>query len=123
MSFRFSAIVFPVTVRQSPWISPSSSRYFKTAGIPPILWISSIRYLPLGFKSARNGVLLLMLLMSSIVKGMLAVLAMAKKCSTALVEPPNMVTKVMAFSKDFLVIISDGFMSFFNRFITASPAL
>ena len=32
---RFSARVFPVTVRQSPATKPFSRRYFKTAGVPP----------------------------------------------------------------------------------------
>jgi hypothetical protein len=35
ISFRFSARVLPVTVRQSPWSNPFSSRYFMTAGMPP----------------------------------------------------------------------------------------
>ena len=35
MSARFSAMVLPVTVRQSPFISPASSRAFITTGTPP----------------------------------------------------------------------------------------
>ena len=35
MSARFSAIVLPVTVRQSPCSSPASSRAFITTGTPP----------------------------------------------------------------------------------------
>ncbi len=35
MSARFSAMVLPVTVRQSPCISPASSSAFITTGTPP----------------------------------------------------------------------------------------
>ena len=51
-SARFSATVRPVTVMQSPVMSPSSSRYFMTAGVPPIRCTSSITYCPLGLRSA-----------------------------------------------------------------------
>ena len=51
-SARFSATVRPVTVRQSPVMSPSSSRYFMTAGVPPTRCRSSITYRPLGLRSA-----------------------------------------------------------------------
>ena len=37
MSARFSAIVRPVTVRQSPCSRPASSSAFITTGMPPIL--------------------------------------------------------------------------------------
>ena len=36
-SRRFSFIVFPVTVRQSPYNKSLSSKNFMTAGVPPIL--------------------------------------------------------------------------------------
>ena len=49
---RFSAIVWPVQVRQSPSIRPSARRYFMTAGTPPARCRSSMTYLPLGFRSA-----------------------------------------------------------------------
>ena len=55
---RFSARVLPVTVMQEPSIIPSDIKYFNTAGVPPTLWTSSMTYLPDGFKSAMNGVLL-----------------------------------------------------------------
>ena len=48
---------------------------------------------------------------------------MASKCRTALVDPPRAITIVIAFSKAFLVIISEGLISFSNKFIIASPAL
>ena len=57
---KFSATVLPVTVRQSPCSNPFFNRYFITAGTPPILCRSSIKYFPLGFKSASTGVLSLM---------------------------------------------------------------
>eukprot|EP00976_Prorocentrum_cordatum_P026942 547130-Prorocentrum_minimum.AAC.1 len=40
-----------------PSMSPSSKRYLSTAGVPPILWTSSITYLPEGFRSAMKGTL------------------------------------------------------------------
>ena len=51
-SARFSTTVRPVTVMQSPVMSPSCSRYFMTAGVPPIRCTSSITYCPLGLRSA-----------------------------------------------------------------------
>ena len=41
--------------------------------------------------------------------------AIAKKCKTAFVEPPKIVTSLNAFSKDFRVIMSLGLMSFSKR--------
>ena len=35
MPARFSAMVLPVTVRQSPWSRPASSSAFMTTGTPP----------------------------------------------------------------------------------------
>ena len=61
--------VLPVTVMQLPSSSPFSSRYFITAGVPPTSCRSSITYLPLGLKSARNGIRSLTLWKSSIVSG------------------------------------------------------
>mmetsp|Transcript_8681 Transcript_8681/g.24801 ORF Transcript_8681/g.24801 Transcript_8681/m.24801 type:complete len:200 (-) Transcript_8681:1137-1736(-) len=58
---RFSARVFPVTVMQVPSIMPCSRRYFKQAGVPPTACRSSITYFPEGFKSAKKGVLSLIL--------------------------------------------------------------
>ena len=53
---------------------------------------------------------------------MSAALAMAKKCSTALVEPPKIVTNRTAFSKDFFEMISEGLMSFSRSTRMACPA-
>ena len=47
---------------------------------------------------------------------------MAKKCKTALVEPPKTVTNLMAFSSDFLVTMSLGLRSFSTSNLNASPA-
>ncbi len=41
---RFSSMVFPVTVMQLPLMKPFSRRYFITAGVPPMVWTSSITY-------------------------------------------------------------------------------
>ena len=114
-SAKFSANVFPVTVIQSPCSKSFSNMNFNTAGTPPTWCRSFIKYLPLGFRSAKKGVLSLILWKSSIVKSISAALAMAKKCSTALVEPPRMAINRKAFSKDFLVTISRGFKSFFSN--------
>jgi len=136
---RFSAKVLPVTVSVSPWIkSVCLRRYlqscqgedpayseltdFNTAGTPPTLLRSSIRYFPDGRKSARYGVRLEMGWKSSMLRGTSAARAIAnrwrtcfqvspnlrlvKDILTAFVDPPNTLTKVMAFSKDFFVRIS-----------------
>src|SRR5215469_18736306 len=47
---------------------------------------------------------------------------MAKRCSTALVDPPRAITTVMAFSNASLVMISDGRIPRLSRFTTAAPA-
>ena len=52
---RFSAMVFPVTVRQSPCRSPASSSAFITTGTPPMRSTSFITWLPNGLTSARCG--------------------------------------------------------------------
>ena len=96
-SARFSAIVLPVTVI---WLPSSRSvcarRYFITAGIPPALCKSSMWYLPEGlqdvhwqtlnpkkefsyFRSARNGARSAISWKSSMVKGMSAARAIARK--------------------------------------------
>ena len=54
---RFSASVFPVTVRHDPSTMPCLSRYLRHAGVPPTACRSSMTYLPLGLRSARKGVL------------------------------------------------------------------
>ena len=49
---RFSSIVSPVTVIQSPFSILFSSIYLRTDGTPPILWRSFIKYFPLGLRLA-----------------------------------------------------------------------
>ena len=88
--------------------------------VGPTLCKSSMRYLPLGFKSAMKGVLLLILWKSSRSKGQPASLDMASRWSTALVLPPSAMTVVIAFSKAFGVMMSRGLMS---RFSSSSKAL
>ena len=57
MSAKFSAIVFPVTVKQSPCNKPASSKARRITGIPPTLSTSVITYLPNGFRSPSKGTL------------------------------------------------------------------
>ena len=45
---------------------------------------------------------------SSIVHSISAALVIAKKCNTALVEPPTAIITLTAFSMDFLVMMSRG---------------
>ena len=105
MSARFSAMVLPVTVRQSPCIRPASSRAFITTGTPPTRSTSYITYRPNGFRSPRCGTFLPTRTKSSRVRSTSASLAMASRCSTALVEPPKAITTAMAFSNASLVRI------------------
>ena len=112
MSFKFSATVLPVMVMQSPCNKPAFSKTFMTCGIPPALCRSTAKYLPLGFKSQITGIFLRMRSKSSMVHSTSAVCAMAKKCNTALVEPPVAMMTATAFSMDFLVTMSRGFKSF-----------
>ena len=79
-------------------------------------------YLPEGFRSARTGTLAPIRVKSSIFKSTLIASAIAIKCKTALVEPPSVIIKVIAFSNAFLVIMSLGLISFLSRLTTASPA-
>src|SRR5665213_446294 len=108
---RFSAMVLPVIVMQSPCSSPASSRTFITCGMPPTLCRSTARYLPEGFRSHSTGTLPRMRSKSSIVHSTPAVCAMARKCSTALVEPPVAMITATAFSMLFLVTMSRGLRS------------
>ncbi len=114
---KFSEIVFPVTVMQSGCNMSLSSINFKTAGTPPTLCKSSIKYFPLGFKSAKKGVSLEIFWKSFRSKSILAVLHIAKICNTALVDPPSTVISLTAFSIALLFKISDGLMSFSNRLV------
>ena len=56
------------------------------------------------------------------VKSTSASWAIANKCNTALVEPPNAMTTVIAFSKACFVRMSLGLMPRFIKLLTASPA-
>ena len=86
-------------------------------------WTSSlIMYLPEGFRSARTGTLEPIRVKSSIVKSTLIASAIAIKCNTALVDPPRVMIKVMAFSNAFFVMMSRGRMPSFKRLTTAAPA-
>ena len=109
---KFSATVFPVTVKQSPCNKPSSNKYFITAGIPPYWCRSCIKNLPDGLKSAKTGVSSDMRWKSSGVMSTSTDFPIAIKCNTALVEPPRMTITRMAFSNALRVITSDGLMSF-----------
>mmetsp|Transcript_43047 Transcript_43047/g.78263 ORF Transcript_43047/g.78263 Transcript_43047/m.78263 type:complete len:389 (-) Transcript_43047:384-1550(-) len=120
---KFSATVRPVTVIQSPCSQPSVSKYFITTGVPPILCTSSMRYLPLGFRSPMSFVLSLSRWKSSTLSSIPAVWAMASKCKTALVDPPKAFTITMAFSKDFLVKMSSGLRSRSKRALIAAAVV
>ena len=89
--------------------------YFKTAGTPPTLLKCSIKYFPLGFKSAITGVLSLIACISSNDNLIFIVAAIANKCKTAFVLPPKTTIVLMAFSKEFFVMISLGLISFSNK--------
>ena len=58
--------------------------------------------------SAMTGTRLRIRSKSSMVQSISAALAMAKKCNTALVEPPTAMMTLTAFSNDFLVMMSRG---------------
>ena len=84
--------------------------------------MSDMWYLPPGFVSAMCGTLSAILLKSSRLRATPASLAIARRCNTALVLPPNAFVTAMAFSKAFLVMMSRGRMPRRNIFTTASPA-
>ena len=110
-----------MTVIQSPSNKLFLSINFNTEGTPPTLCKSSIKNLPLGFKSARYGVDAIIFWKSSILKSTFAAFAIAKKCSTELVEPPKTAINLIAFSIELLVTISLGFKSNSNIFLIAFP--
>jgi len=113
-----SAMVWPEIVMQSPCSRPATSSVFITCGMPPARCRSTARYLPDGFKSHSTGVLTRTRSKSSITHSTSAAWAMAKKCSTALVEPPVAMMTATAFSIDFLVTMSRGLISFFTASIS-----
>ena len=87
-SARFSAIVLPVTVMQSPCSIPFSNIYLRTPGVPPTSCRSDITYFPLGFRSAMNGVLADSRRKSSRLRSTPAERAIAIRWMVAFVEPP-----------------------------------
>ncbi len=92
-----------------------------TTGTPPWRSTSFITYLPNGFRSPMCGTLSPMRLKSSMVRSTSASLAMASRCSTTFVEPPNAMATAMAFSNAFLVRMSRAVIPSLSRFTTASP--
>ena len=101
----------PVIVMQSPCSSPAFSSILSTCGTPPARWKSTATYLPDGFKSHSTGTFCRTRSKSSIVHSTSAAEAIARKCSTALVEPPVAITSAIAFSIDLRVMMSRGFRS------------
>ena len=122
ISAKFSAIVLPVTVRQSPCKKPASSKMRKTTGIPPTRSTSVITYFPNGLRSPSSGTLEPMRWKSSRVRSTSASWAIAKRCRTAFVEPPSAIKMVMAFSNAFFVKISRVVIPFAIKLTTAAPA-
>ncbi len=92
-----------------------------TMGTPPTLSTSTMWYLPWGLVSAMCGTRAATSLKSSRESSTRASLAMARRCSTALVEPPSAITTAMAFSKACLVMMSRGRMSRASSSMTARP--
>src|SRR5271156_1779487 len=70
-----------------------------------------------------KGILLLTRWKSSSVRPTSAVAAMARKCRTALVEPPRAISMTMAFSNERLVMRWRGVISFSRQTRMASAAL
>ena len=120
-SARFSATVRPVTVRQSPCSSPASRRWRITTGTPPTRSTSTMWYLPCGLVSAMCGTRAATRLKSSNASSTRASAAMARRCSTALVEPPSAIVTAMAFSNASLVMIWRGRMPCSRSRTTACP--
>ena len=115
-------MVRPVTVMTSPCRSPASSRCFITTGTPPTRSRSVMWNLPPGFMSAMWGTRAATRLKSSSSRATRASLAMARRWSTALVEPPSALVTAMAFSNASFVMIWRGVMPARSSSTTASPA-
>ncbi len=92
-----------------------------TTGMPPTRSTSTMWYRPWGLVSAMWGTRAATLLKSSRESSTRASLAMARRCSTALVDPPSAITTAMAFSKASLVMMSRGRMSRARSSTTARP--
>ena len=83
--------------------------------------MSTMWNLPCGLVSAMWGTLAAMRLKSSSSRSTRASFAMARRWSTALVEPPSAMTTAIAFSKASFVMIWRGRMLAANRSMTATP--
>ncbi|WP_163733499.1 hypothetical protein [Mycobacterium gallinarum] len=118
---RFSAMVSPVTVRQSPCSRPASSSAFMTTGTPPISSTCFITWRPNGLTSARCGTFCPMRVKSASVSLTPASDAIASRCRTALVDPPNAITTAMAFSNASIVSMSLVVIPRRSISTTASP--
>ncbi len=90
--------------------------------MPPMAMSSDISARPLGRTSASTGTRLPMRVKSSSPSFTRASWAMARRCSTALVEPDNAMVMVIAFSNALRVRMSRGRMPASSSFTTASPA-
>ena len=113
---RFCRSVLPVTVRQSPCSSPAFSSVFINGWMPPTATSSLMKWRPLGLRSASTGVRAPRRVKSASVSFTLRMAwAIARRCSTALVEPPSALTTTMAFSKALRVRMSLGRILRFNR--------
>mmetsp|Transcript_37762 Transcript_37762/g.88853 ORF Transcript_37762/g.88853 Transcript_37762/m.88853 type:complete len:335 (+) Transcript_37762:311-1315(+) len=121
-SARFSAIVLPVIVMQSPCRWPCSSMYLRTPGVPPTACRSSMTYFPEGLRLAMKGVSAARRRKSLSVRSTPAARAMAMRWMVALVEPPVTITRRTAFSKAFMVMTSRGLMSLRMQVCSATLA-
>ena len=92
-----------------------------TTGTPPMRSTSNITCLPNGLTSARCGTFAPMRLKSASDSLTSASWAIASRCSTALVEPPNAITTAIAFSNASLVKMSRAVMPRRSSPTTASP--
>ncbi len=102
---RFSAIVLPVTVRQSPCSSPASSRWLHhdrhAADRVEIDHVEPTARLEVGDVRDTEPTAL----KSSSVSSTFASFAIARRCSTAFVDPPSALVTAIAFSNASLVMI------------------
>ncbi len=117
-----SPIVLPVTVGAELLRMPASFNRLAISRAPPALYISVATKRPLGFKSANSGTVLLMRSKSSMFSSRPASRAIARRCSTALVEPPVAATDAIALSIESRVMSWRGRTLRFSRSITSAPA-
>ena len=121
ISARFSATVAPVTVSASPCSRPASSSAFITTGTPPTRSTVDITCAPNGLTSARCGTRSPIRLKSSSSSATPASQAIASRCSTAFVDPPNAITTAIAFSNASRVMICRAVIPLAIIPMTASP--